>query len=157
MDQTRILFVCLGNICRSPAAEGIMKYLVEKEGREDEFFIDSAGIGGWHIGQLPDNRMRRHGKLHGYNFNSRARQFQRDDFDRFDIIIGMDHENLSDIRWKARCQDDIQKIHSITEYLRHHPGHHSVPDPYYGDDGCFELVIELLEDACQGLLDALKE
>ena len=155
MDQKRILFVCLGNICRSPAAEGIMKHIVEQSGRADEFYIDSAGIGGWHIGQLPDSRMRRHGKMHGYDFNSRARQLQSADFSRFDYIIGMDHENISDIRWKAKGSQDEAKIHCMTEYLRHHPHQKTVPDPYYGDDADFELVIELLEDACQGLFDEL--
>ena len=86
--KKKILFVCLGNICRSPAAEGIMKHIVKEEGREDDFFIDSAGIGPWHVGELPDSRMRRHGAAHGYNFNSRARQISRKDFNDFDLIVG---------------------------------------------------------------------
>ena len=85
--KKKILFVCLGNICRSPAAEGIMKHIVKEEGREDDFFIDSAGIGPWHVGELPDSRMRRHGAAHGYNFNSRARQICRQDFKAFDLIV----------------------------------------------------------------------
>ena len=88
-----VLFICLGNICRSPAAEGIMKTLVEKAGLQDEFEIDSAGIGGWHVGQLPDSRMRKCGAEHGYNFNSHARQFQKSDFARFETIVVMDNEN----------------------------------------------------------------
>lgn len=82
-----VLFICLGNICRSPAAEGIMKSLVEKAGLQDEFEIDSAGIGSWHVGQLPDSRMRKCGAEHGYNFNSHARQFQKSDFARFETIV----------------------------------------------------------------------
>ena len=88
-----VLFICLGNICRSPAAEGIMKSLVEKAGLSDEFEIDSAGIGSWHVGQLPDSRMRKCGAEHGYRFDSHARQFQRSDFKRFDTIVVMDNEN----------------------------------------------------------------
>ena len=86
-----VLFICLGNICRSPAAEGIMKSLVEKAGLQDEFEIDSAGIGSWHIGQLPDSRMRKCGAEHGYNFNSHARQFQKSDFARFETIVYKNH------------------------------------------------------------------
>ena len=89
-----VLFICLGNICRSPAAEGIMKTLVEKAGLQDEFEIDSAGIGGWHIGQLPDSRMRKCGAEHGYNFNSHARQFQKSDFARFETIVVEDVEKF---------------------------------------------------------------
>ena len=87
-----VLFICLGNICRSPAGEGIMKSLVEKAGLQDEFEIDSAGIGNWHVGQLPDSRMRKCGAEHGYNFNSHARQFQKSDFGRifFHIIFWKD-------------------------------------------------------------------
>jgi protein-tyrosine phosphatase len=152
MEKKKILFVCLGNICRSPAAEGIMKHQVEQQGLADQFCIDSAGIGSWHVGQLPDPRMRQHGKAHGYNFNSHARQIQRDDFDRFDYIIVMDDENLYDVQQKARNTDDRQKIIKLASFLQQHPGQKTVPDPYYGGDKDFELVIELLEDACDGLL-----
>ena len=86
-ELKRLLFICLGNICRSPAAEGVMKYIVEREGRDSEFYIDSAGIGGWHVGQLPDYRMRQCGQRHGYVFDHRARQFSSKDFDRFDYIM----------------------------------------------------------------------
>lgn len=154
-DPQKLLFVCLGNICRSPAAEGIMKQLVQSRGLADDFHIDSAGIGSWHAGQLPDRRMRQHGAAHGYNFDSRARQIRRDDFDRFDHIIVMDHENLSDVTALARNEQDRSKILCMADYLQHHPGQRTVPDPYYGGDRDFELVIELLEDACEGLLHAL--
>jgi protein-tyrosine phosphatase len=154
-DKKKILFVCLGNICRSPAAEGIMKHLVKEEGMEDRFLIDSAGIGSWHVGQLPDVRMRQHGANHGYAFNSRARQFKTDDFDRFDIIVGMDQENLHDLRKKARNETDSKKIVCMADYLRQHPGQQTVPDPYYGGDSDFEWVIELLEDACASFLNEM--
>ncbi|MBQ7420494.1 MAG: low molecular weight phosphotyrosine protein phosphatase [Prevotella sp.] len=156
MKPKKILFICLGNICRSPAAEGIMQQLVDEQGLSDHFLIDSAAIGPWHIGDLPDSRMRRCGAKHGYTFNNRARQFSADDFDHFDLIIGMDHDNLRAIRSKARSTADETKIHLMADYLRHHPNQSTIPDPYYGIERDFELVIELLEDACQGLLDELK-
>lgn len=152
--RQRILFICLGNICRSPAAEGIFQHIVDERGLTDQFVIDSAAIGPWHIGDLPDPRMRRCGACHGYHFNSRARQFSSDDFNRFDLIIGMDQENLRAIRAKARNKEDEQKIRLMADYLRHHPNHPTIPDPYYGSDCDFELVIDLLEDACEGLLDS---
>ena len=151
----KILFICLGNICRSPAADGIMKHLVTERGLEDEFLIDSAGIGSWHVGQLPDYRMRQCGQRHGYNFDHRARQFSSKDFDRFDFIAVMDQENYHDVARQANSQADLAKIIRMSDYLRHHPGQKTVPDPYYGDTRDFEFALELLEDACEGLLDEL--
>lgn len=151
-----ILFICLGNICRSPAAEGIMKSIVEKAGLSEEFFIDSAAIGSWHIGQLPDSRMRRCGAAHGYRFDSHARQFQPSDFQRFDTIVVMDNDNYRAITSQASSQADKAKVVRMADYLTHHREYTTVPDPYYGDESDFELVITLLEDACQGLLDALR-
>ena len=153
--KQRLLFICLGNICRSPAADGIMHHLVEARGLTDDFYIDSAGIGSWHVGQLPDYRMRRCGERHGYVFDHRARQFSAADFDRFDLIAVMDHENYHDVARQARSAADRQKIIRMSDYLRHHPGQQTVPDPYYGDDRDFEFAVELLEDACEGLLDEL--
>lgn len=152
-NQISLLFICLGNICRSPAAEGIMKQLVERRGLSHRFYIDSAGIGRWHIGQLPDSRMRKHGARRGYQFDSRARVFTVSDFDLFDMIIVMDDENYEDIIYRARTDEDEVKVHRMTEYLQKYKQWKSVPDPYYeGPDG-FELVLDLLEDGCQGLLD----
>ena len=154
--KQRILFVCLGNICRSPAAEGIMKHLLKVENLEHIAEVDSAGIGPWHVGELPDERMRRHGRRHGYEFDSIARQFSAADFDRFDLIVGMDEDNVSQISSRARSSYDLRKVVCMADYLTHHPMHKSVPDPYYSNDHAFELVIELLEDACQGLLNSIK-
>ena len=151
--KQRLLFICLGNICRSPAADGIMHHLVEGRGLADDFYIDSAGIGSWHVGQLPDYRMRRCGERHGYVFDHRARQFSAADFDRFDLIAVMDHENYHDVARQARSAADRRKIIRMSDYLRHHPGQQTVPDPYYGDERDFEFAVELLEDACEGLLD----
>ena len=156
-NSYKILFVCLGNICRSPAAEGIMLHIVNNEGVEHLYEVDSAGLGEWHVGELPDPRMRRHGKRHGYDFCSRARQFLPEDFDNFDYIVAMDQTNYDDIKSKARSPYDYRKIVTMASYLRHHPTFKSIPDPYYGGENGFELVISLLEDACQGLFDELQK
>ena len=150
-EKTSVLFVCLGNICRSPAAEGIMLHIVEKNKAAHLFEIDSAGIGPWHVGELPDRRMRSHGADHGYDFSTRARQICRDDLRRFDYIIVMDRENYHEVSAMADSQEERHKIHMMTDFATHHPGHSVVPDPYYGGARGFELVIELLEDAFQGL------
>lgn len=152
-----VLFICLGNICRSPAAEGIMKAMVEKAGLSDEFEIGSAGIGDWHVGQLPDSRMRKCGAAHGYCFDSHARQFQRADFHRFDTIVVMDNENYRAITSMASTQADKDKVVRMADFLTSHREYTTVPDPYYGDESDFELVITLLEDACHGLLDELNQ
>ncbi len=151
-SKHKVLFICLGNICRSPAAEGIMRNLVEKEGLGDKFEIDSVGIGSWHVGQLPDSRMRKCGAEHGYRFDSHARQFQKSDFKQFDTIVVMDNENYRTITSMASSQTDKDKVVRMADFLTSHREYTTVPDPYYGDYSDFELVITLLEDACQGLL-----
>lgn len=146
-----ILFICLGNICRSPAAEGIMKSVVKDTGQEANFEIDSAGIGDWHVGQLPDSRMRQCGRKHGYNFNSHARQFHPADFQYFDHIVVMDNDNYHAITAMASSQNDKDKVVRMADFLTSHREYATVPDPYYGDASDFELVITLLEDACNEL------
>lgn len=155
-NKLRILFICLGNICRSPAAEGIMKSMVKAKGLDDQIYVDSAGIGSWHIGQLPDIRMRRQGERSGYRFDSRARQFNKGDFARFDLIVVMDADNYIAISSMASSSEDRKKIVLMADYLGHHPGQTSIPDPYYGDQDDFKFVIELLEDACETLLKKLR-
>ena len=154
-NKHKVLFICLGNICRSPAAEGIMKHIVNEAGMDDKFIIDSAGMGDWHVGQLPDRRMRNHGQSHGYTFDSRARQFSRADFNRFDTIVTMDNDNYRAVTVLAATAEDKANVVRMADYLTGHPHHTTVPDPYYGGDKDFELVIELLEDACQGLYESL--
>jgi protein-tyrosine phosphatase len=156
-SKHRILFICLGNICRSPAAEGIMKHIVNEAGMTDMFYIDSAGMGNWHVGSLPDRRMRDHGRRHGYTFDSRARQFTRSDFARFDLIVTMDESNRRGVMAMANSQEERDKVVNMADYLTLHHGQATVPDPYYGGDSDFELVIELLEDACQGLYNSIME
>lgn len=154
-NKTSLLFVCLGNICRSPAAEGILKNMAKKKGIDNNLFIDSAGIGGWHIGQLPDRRMRECGYKNGYDFSSKARQFNKMDFERFDYIIVMDEENYRDIKMKCPNGEYMKKVHRINEYFTKYKGEMSVPDPYYGDMADFQFAVELLEDACETLLAQL--
>ena len=153
--KTKILFVCLGNICRSSAAEGVMKQLVERERRQEEFVIDSAGILSYHQGELPDPRMRSHAARRGYQLTHRSRPVSTDDFLEFDLIIGMDDRNLDDLHRLAPSLESEEKIHRMTDYCRHYPEADHVPDPYYGGAAGFDLVLDLLEDACQGLLDTL--
>ncbi len=150
-----VLFICLGNICRSPAAEGIMKAKVEARGLQDEFLVDSAGIGSWHVGQLPDSRMRRCGAAHGYRFDSHARQFRKSDFQDFDHIVVMDNDNYRAITSMAASVEEKKKVVRMADFLRRHREYTIVPDPYYGDEDDFELVITLLEDALEGLLDSI--
>lgn len=153
----QVLFVCLGNICRSPAGEGILKKILNERGLSDNFHVDSAGIGDWHVGQLPDVRMRRHGSARGYNFDSRARQFAVDDFDKFDYIFVMDNANYKALKSKSRNGADMDKVYMTGNFLKHHPHDNYVPDPYYGGDEDFELAIDLLEDACESIADYISD
>ncbi len=152
-----ILFVCLGNICRSPAAEGIMKQMVFDDPElRGIVVVDSAGIGAWHTGQLPDPRMRKRAAARGYSLTSRARQIQPDDFDRFDIVFGMDKENIADLRRVARNDDDRKKIRCLADYMTSHPEYDTVPDPYYGSEADFDLALDLIEDALREVVRKLK-
>ncbi len=153
-EKIRILFVCLGNICRSPSAEGIMKKMVKDAGYEDRFYIDSAGIASYHKGELPDSRMSLCASLRGYKLDSRSRPVKTNDFYDFDLIIGMDDQNIDDLRRKAPDAESLNKIHRMTEYAKNMSYDH-VPDPYYGGAAGFELVIDILEDACKGLLESI--
>lgn len=148
-----LLFICLGNICRSPAAEGVMQNIVEREGREADFVIDSAGIGGWHVGQLPDSRMRRRGAARGYDFSSCARQFSSNDFGHFDLILVMDRDNYNSVMRLARNDGERQKVRMLPDFMTSHPGQQTIPDPYYGDICDFDFALDLIEDACEGLFE----
>jgi protein-tyrosine phosphatase len=150
----KILFVCLGNICRSPMAEVAFQRILEREHATDRFTIDSAGLIGFHAGELPDNRMRYHAGKRGYTMTHRSRPFTRADFDHFDMIIGMDDQNISGLNNQAHTLDETRKIFRITDFCRNINADH-VPDPYYSGDQGFENVIDLLEDACEGLYSAV--
>ena len=153
MDKHKILFVCLGNICRSPSAEAVMKALVEKRGLASQFEIDSAGTIGYHAGASADARMMRHAARRGYRLTSISRPVNPSfDFKHFDMIIGMDNQNLHDLKAMTSNEVYLQKISKMTDY-GDSTSHDGVPDPYYGGDAGFELVLDILEDACEGLLN----
>ena len=152
-----LIFVCLGNICRSPAAEGIMKKMIEDEGLSDRISVDSAGTSNWNEGNTPDERMRLHGSKKGYDFDSVARTFRSSDFDKFDYILVMDNNNYMNVKRLAKSEEDESKIHRMTDFSIDYSDHDHVPDPYYGGDDGFNLVMSLLEDACKGLLNEIKE
>ena len=153
----RVLFVCLGNICRSPAAEGIFRDIIARRGHSDSWVVDSAGIGGWHAGQLPDKRMRIHAARRGSDLTHHARQVRPSDFDDFDLIIGMDSGNIADLRQLARTPDDLAKIHPMASWMQGIATRYDhVPDPYYEGAEGFELVLDLLENACNNLASQIE-
>ena len=153
----RILFVCMGNICRSPAAEGIAKKFLEKRGLDGTIEIDSAGTLDYHTGELPDSRMIKHASKRGYRLDSKARQFNPDnDFENFDYIVTMDDDNYSEITSldkNNKYTDKVFKMVSFGNKIRAD----EVPDPYYtGSDG-FEYVLDILEDSVKGLLNKIED
>lgn len=152
-----LLFVCLGNICRSPAAQGVMQRLVDERGLTGRFYIDSAGMGGWHVGDLPDKRMRVHARQQGYELTHRARKVRFSDFDDFDLIVGMDASNVDELCSMAATIEQQDKVVMMGDYIRQFPHYDYVPDPYYEGSEGFELVLDLLEDACDNLLNGIIE
>lgn len=152
-NKKRILFICLGNICRSPAAHAVMQHLVDERGYSNQYEIDSAGIGNWHVGQLPDKRMREHGRRRGYDLNHHARQFDaRKDFAYFDLIVVMDEDNYRYITSQAADATARGKVVRMADYFTRHKDATCVPDPYYGGSEDFELALDLIEDGCEGLI-----
>lgn len=149
-----ILFVCLGNICRSPMAEAAFLRLLEEKKKSEDFFIDSAGLIAYHQGELPDSRMRAYAARRGYKLTHLSRPFSRSDFDKFDMIIGMDEQNFDGLMAKAQTLDEENKIFRMVDFSHKFTPTH-IPDPYYGGEQGFENVIDLLEDACEGLYDYL--
>jgi protein-tyrosine phosphatase len=156
--MTAILFVCLGNICRSPAAEEIMRSIIKENAREikDDFRIESCGLGDWHKGHLPDERMRDAAKNRGYILASRAQEFQPVFFDDFDLILVADHKVMNELYRYAASPDYKAKIHLITHFSACFTDQ-DVPDPYYQGKAGFEHVLDMIEDSCTGLLDHLKK
>lgn len=154
-EKVRILFVCLGNICRSPAAEGVMRAMAEERGVDNRLEIDSAGLYGGHAGDLPDRRMREHAFQRGYRLEHRSRQVRPSDFDNFDLIVAMDHSNYDRLREMAPTLEDEAKVVKMIDFVKGFPQCDCVPDPYYDGAEGFELVLDLLEDGCANLLDLL--
>jgi protein-tyrosine phosphatase len=152
----KILFVCAGNICRSPTAEGVMARLLEQAGLADRVVVDSAGTGGWHAGELPDPRTRAAARKRGLELVHRARQLRRIDLDRFDLIVVMDDANLRHVTLMAE-QRARAKIRLLRSFDPTAPEGAPVPDPYDGGPRGFEHVLDLCERACEGLLAHVRE
>jgi protein-tyrosine phosphatase len=150
-----VLFVCMGNICRSPTAQGVFERLVEREGLEGEVHTDSAGTGSWHVGSPPDERAQESSRRRGIDLSrQRARQFEPKDFDRFDYIVVMDRENYRDVLSHASPENE-RKVRLFMDYAPE-AGVSEVPDPYYGGPDGFERVLDLIEDAAEGLLAGIR-
>ena len=157
MEKKKILFVCLGNICRSPSAEAVFRGMVEKEGLADRIEIDSAGLTDYHAGEPADERMQKHAQKRGYHLTSISRPVDPDvDFDHYDMIIAMDNQNIRDLERLAEGTPAVNRIFKMTDFCSECQ-YDEVPDPYYGGDEGFELVLDLLEQACVGLINFLKE
>jgi protein-tyrosine phosphatase len=152
--RTTVLFVCLGNICRSPLAEGVFTHLVREAGLADRFTVDSAGTGAWHVGEPPDARASMVASQHGVELLSRARQITGRDLERFDWVIAMDRENLRNIERMAETIDARARIHLLREFDRDRDSD-EVPDPYYGDVRSFETVYGIVHRSCEALLERL--
>ena len=151
----KLLFVCLGNICRSPAAENIMNYMIAQKNLGDRIVCDSAGTSSYHVGSPPDPRMTATAKKRGMDFIGESRQFNASDFEQFDLILAMDRDNYWDILSLDGERKYRDKVKMMCDYCRSHPAK-EVPDPYYGGPEGFNRVIDLLMDACEGLLDEIE-
>lgn len=156
MSMKKILFVCMGNICRSPSAEAVFNAKIKEKGLTHKYLCDSAGTIAYHAGEPADARMKIHARKRGYALTSISRKIDIiNDFEEFDMIIGMDEDNmlrLSSLAWTAVTES---KLHTMTSFCKKYQ-YDSVPDPYYGGEKGFELVLDLLEDACEGLIEYLE-
>jgi protein-tyrosine phosphatase len=177
--DVRLLFICLGNICRSPTAEGVMRALVRDAGLEEQIELDSAGLGSWHVGSRPDGRAAAAARARGISLNGRARTVTRGDFEDFDLLLAMDRSNLRELRRMAPDDQARAKVRLLREFdqasrasgtdrgaggdtavrdrdLDLPEGDLDVPDPYYGAVGGFEEVLDLVQAACAGLLEEIR-
>jgi protein-tyrosine phosphatase len=156
MPEFKVLFVCLGNICRSPAAENIFRDFIDSEKPPFAVQIDSCGTASYHVGEPPDQRMQDRLIAHNHSHRGCARQFERADFDRFNLIIAMDRDNLGNLQALVRQPSDSAKLRLFSEFLPDSTSR-DVPDPYYGGTKGFDTVITMLEDGCDGILQTLQQ
>lgn len=155
--KKKILFVCMGNICRSPAAEGIMNKMVEEKNLKNKIEIDSAGTIGYHEGEPADARMSRHAARRGYKLTSLSRKFNPNkDFEKFDYIVTMDDNNYEDILSLDKNQEYRHKVFKVSKFFTDH-NYSEVPDPYYGGSDGFEIVLDLLEEGNKNLLEKIRK
>ena len=154
--MTHILFVCLGNICRSPAAEGMLLHIALKQEKAQDLFVESCGLGDWHQGQLPDQRIRHAAEMRGITLSSRAKAFHPHFFERFDYILAADRAVMNELYTHAKSLEDKSKIHLITAFSSSYQGE-DIPDPYYFDHAAFDLVLDMLEDCCEGILKKIQK
>tara|TARA_Y100000589_G_C27120521_1_gene616231 strand:- start:427 stop:900 length:474 start_codon:yes stop_codon:yes gene_type:complete len=156
MHKISILFVCLGNICRSPAAEAIFLKKIEEKGIQDKFFVDSAGTGSWHVGKEADERMKLAARSRNIYIKSQARQIKKDDFYKFNYILTMDNSNYINVLKikNIETNSDISKVIKIQEFASHF-SEKEVPDPYFGGDDGFNYVLDILEDSVNGFLKSI--
>lgn len=152
----KLLFVCLGNICRSPAAEGVMRRVIDEAGLTETVHIDSAGTAGWHTGKRADQRMRSAAAARGLDLTSLARQVHDSDLANYDLVLVMDRSNHLDIRAFDREKKHLEKVRLFCEFCTDHE-ETEVPDPYYGGPEGFEKVLDLLEDGCAGVLRHIQQ
>jgi protein-tyrosine phosphatase len=151
----RVLMVCLGNICRSPTAEGVFRHRLRRDGLDGWVEVDSAGTSAWHDGAPPDRRSQQHARRRGYDLSAqRSRPVRPTDFSEFDLLLAMDFENLEELQ-EACPPEHRHKLKRLMEYARRHRDCPVVPDPYQGADDHFEQVLDLIEDACDGLAEHL--
>jgi len=151
----KVLFVCTGNICRSPTAEGVFRHMLHKEGMDKWVHADSVGLQGYHIGNPPDHRSQQIAGKRGYSLSGlRARRLNKNDFENFDLILAMDKGHLEHMR--RHCPPEYsERIRLFMAYAPHNQ-HDEVPDPYYGSIHDFEFVLDLIEEGSKGLIEALK-
>lgn len=152
----RVLFVCMGNICRSPTAEGVLRQFVRQNNLGDKVEVDSAGTHGYHVGEAPDSRTQRAAAVRGYNLSQlRARKVARQDLDYFDLVLAMDKNNLDNLQ-RLASPEQQEKIKLFMDFSKNFDDN-EVPDPYYGLGHGFDLVLDMVEDAAQGLIEDIKD
>lgn len=159
-ESIRVLFVCLGNICRSPLAEGVFRHLADESGAGRRFHVDSAGTGAWHVGEAPDPRSQKVARKHGIELNGqRARRIGPDDLVDFDVVVAMDRDNLDRVETLRDAQGAPARVHLLREFDPEAGTDDDleVPDPYYGGRDGFDRIYEIIHRSCRALLDELLE